>query len=494
MQFYDNNTIIFQKNDNENKINDNDNDNDNDHYAKLLVIQSRWFINNDLFKKLEQDKKLVSLIFNLIDEQEKENERIEGGLLNKLASLNSVKINAKSYREYVEKAVESCEWLRNQFREEITECSVCMDNLTNTLLIPCNHLLCHLCVSKINECPFCRQSFNESINLNIIKEQEQKGNDKKNEIKKNKKPNLLVIFPDEINKFMSDKSNILLRETSGRLPVLLQKQLAIIQKLDSSLLGNLMMELYGSKDPNNSIKSEELIAWIVGNDYINLSKYISLFQTNNGILRLHRFLSYLAGDVTKKSWKYKDFISELKKNKYNLTKGLQKFINKVFCRLNFQTSLNQMKSNTSFWSELLGHCHPFEYLQKHPNNNFRDIISNLFKNTAKKQESGKLGKKFKENQKLICPSMEHTSTTGNFNKLMLSGTNKIFEFLKNNFSYVARNFIYILYEYLEEKWDIILDEWLPKLSNQQIMVLINKLNCNLNDTFCVYMTRKRELY
>ena len=47
---------------------------------------------------------------------------------------------------------------------ERDECSVCMENKKNTLLLPCKHVcICHLCAEDVTECPLCKTTINQKI-------------------------------------------------------------------------------------------------------------------------------------------------------------------------------------------------------------------------------------------------------------------------------------------------------------------------------------------
>jgi len=36
------------------------------------------------------------------------------------------------------------------------ECSICMDNISDNILLPCGHLFCSNCLNQLKECPTCR--------------------------------------------------------------------------------------------------------------------------------------------------------------------------------------------------------------------------------------------------------------------------------------------------------------------------------------------------
>ena len=36
------------------------------------------------------------------------------------------------------------------------ECSICMDNVCDNILLPCGHLFCSICLDHFKQCPTCR--------------------------------------------------------------------------------------------------------------------------------------------------------------------------------------------------------------------------------------------------------------------------------------------------------------------------------------------------
>ena len=36
------------------------------------------------------------------------------------------------------------------------ECSICMDNISDNILLPCGHLFCSNCLNQFTQCPTCR--------------------------------------------------------------------------------------------------------------------------------------------------------------------------------------------------------------------------------------------------------------------------------------------------------------------------------------------------
>ena len=46
------------------------------------------------------------------------------------------------------------------------ECPICLqDDGHETALIPCGHVVCNMCTSKISRCPFCRTLIHRELRL-----------------------------------------------------------------------------------------------------------------------------------------------------------------------------------------------------------------------------------------------------------------------------------------------------------------------------------------
>jgi late competence protein required for DNA uptake (superfamily II DNA/RNA helicase) len=48
------------------------------------------------------------------------------------------------------------------------ECTICMENWVNCVLIPCGHVYCSDCVKSSNICPHCRTEFTQVQKLYFI--------------------------------------------------------------------------------------------------------------------------------------------------------------------------------------------------------------------------------------------------------------------------------------------------------------------------------------
>ena len=44
-------------------------------------------------------------------------------------------------------------------KESPLACGICLTNTVNVVLIPCGHVTCKECLSKVDKCPFCRKEF-----------------------------------------------------------------------------------------------------------------------------------------------------------------------------------------------------------------------------------------------------------------------------------------------------------------------------------------------
>ena len=48
--------------------------------------------------------------------------------------------------------------------ENVVECAVCLDNVKNTVFIPCGHFYtCSTCSSKLQTCPICKKTITETL-------------------------------------------------------------------------------------------------------------------------------------------------------------------------------------------------------------------------------------------------------------------------------------------------------------------------------------------
>jgi len=48
-------------------------------------------------------------------------------------------------------------------RMELQKCPICWTNEKKAFMAPCGHQLCHECMEKVNECPFCRKTITKKI-------------------------------------------------------------------------------------------------------------------------------------------------------------------------------------------------------------------------------------------------------------------------------------------------------------------------------------------
>ena len=48
-----------------------------------------------------------------------------------------------------------------------TECSICMNNIKNTVVIPCGHTYCNECIGNQDTCFICREKITNKYNIYI---------------------------------------------------------------------------------------------------------------------------------------------------------------------------------------------------------------------------------------------------------------------------------------------------------------------------------------
>ena len=52
--------------------------------------------------------------------------------------------------------------------KDIMECSICMENKIDCVLVPCGHMYCSKCIVGVDVCPHCRNSFQKIQKLFFI--------------------------------------------------------------------------------------------------------------------------------------------------------------------------------------------------------------------------------------------------------------------------------------------------------------------------------------
>jgi hypothetical protein len=79
-------------------------------------------------------------------------------LTNILKTLKTkILIYMKLYDEYIKK-------IDNEIKIEKIMCKLCLDNLSECIIIPCKHFCCcYNCINQLetNNCPMCREPFEE---------------------------------------------------------------------------------------------------------------------------------------------------------------------------------------------------------------------------------------------------------------------------------------------------------------------------------------------
>ena len=49
--------------------------------------------------------------------------------------------------------------------KDVMECTICMENKVNCVLIPCGHIFCHVCSEKQLNCYYCRKQITNKQQL-----------------------------------------------------------------------------------------------------------------------------------------------------------------------------------------------------------------------------------------------------------------------------------------------------------------------------------------
>ena len=52
--------------------------------------------------------------------------------------------------------------------KDVMECSICMENKIDCVLVPCGHMYCSKCIVGVDVCPHCRNSFQKIQKLFFI--------------------------------------------------------------------------------------------------------------------------------------------------------------------------------------------------------------------------------------------------------------------------------------------------------------------------------------
>jgi hypothetical protein len=52
--------------------------------------------------------------------------------------------------------------------KDVMECSICMENKVNCVLIPCGHMYCSGCIMTDGICPHCREPFDKVQRLYFV--------------------------------------------------------------------------------------------------------------------------------------------------------------------------------------------------------------------------------------------------------------------------------------------------------------------------------------
>ena len=98
-------------------------------------------------KELESINKGIEnlkLFQNELDDKNKQLQKENTILLN---NIKKFKINSEELISKIKKHGNIIQSL---------ECSICMDNISDNILLPCGHLFCSNCLNQFTQCPTCR--------------------------------------------------------------------------------------------------------------------------------------------------------------------------------------------------------------------------------------------------------------------------------------------------------------------------------------------------
>lgn len=134
-----------------------------DFYIKCLSINDIFFLQHNDYQYIFIKNKLMNLsfdckIFNFTKK-----------ILKKLTYQNTTLENRASIIENYQKILYKC----NSFPQENTtkqfligKCSICMENVSNILFLPCSHFCCcNICSENLFSCPICREEIYMKKNI-----------------------------------------------------------------------------------------------------------------------------------------------------------------------------------------------------------------------------------------------------------------------------------------------------------------------------------------
>lgn len=112
------------------------------------IIQSRLQRNRETL--IKQCETINQAIFFLDKLEKKTKQEI------KLLESNKTKIH-----EGIQNMDLAIKKKKQEYRnvKNVLECSICMENKVDSVLIPCGHLYCSECAKVLEVCPHCRNSF-----------------------------------------------------------------------------------------------------------------------------------------------------------------------------------------------------------------------------------------------------------------------------------------------------------------------------------------------
>jgi len=102
---------------------------------------------NNKIKELETLNTTIENLKLFQSELESKNTNLQNENTILLENLNNFKYNSEEVINKIKKYGKILNTL---------ECSICMDNVCDNILLPCGHLFCSTCLDQFKQCPTCR--------------------------------------------------------------------------------------------------------------------------------------------------------------------------------------------------------------------------------------------------------------------------------------------------------------------------------------------------
>lgn len=102
---------------------------------------------NNKIKELETLNTTIENLKLFQSELESKNTNLQNENTILLENLNNFKYNSEEVINKIKKYGKILNTL---------ECSICMDNICDNILLPCGHLFCSTCLDQFKQCPTCR--------------------------------------------------------------------------------------------------------------------------------------------------------------------------------------------------------------------------------------------------------------------------------------------------------------------------------------------------